>query len=283
MESILKIRELKYTYSDGTDALKGVNLDIRSGEKIAVLGSNGSGKSTLFLCINGVLKAESGDIEYMGKALRYDKKSLIEMRKNIGIVFQDPETQLFCVTVYQEVAFGPNNLKYDKNELNACVQQSMQSVDVAQFKDKPPHFLSYGQKKRVSVASVLSMDPQIIIFDEPTSALDPLHAKQIKELMQMLSERGKTIIMATHDVEMAYAWADRVIVMRDGIVCKEDTPYVIFSDKKLLEDCHLDTPYVLRVFNKMTETGLFKKDSTPPCDIDELEHRIADACFDSVR
>lgn len=272
MKTILSIQDLKYTYPDGTAALKGVSIDIERGERIAVLGSNGSGKSTLFLCLNGVHKALSGSILFDGKRMTYDKKGLIEMRKNVGIVFQDPETQLFCVDVYQEVAFGPHNLGYSKEQVHNCVMQSLDAMDLMQFKDKPPHFLSGGQKKRVSVASVLSMNPQVILFDEPTSALDPIHAQRLMQEINKLSAEGITILMATHDVNTAYAWADRVLVLGDGKVQVAGTPPVVFSDLPLLEKTGLQIPFVLRMYQKLCEKGMLAKAKTPPRTIEELEN-----------
>ncbi|WP_312640849.1 ATP-binding cassette domain-containing protein [Hydrogenoanaerobacterium sp.] len=271
METILSIRDLKYTYPDGTEALKGVNLDVKRGERIAVLGSNGSGKSTLFLCLNGVHKALSGSILFDGEPLGYDKKGLIKMRKNVGIVFQDPETQLFCVDVYQEVAFGPHNLGYSKEQVHSCVTQSLAAMNLTELKDKPPHFLSGGQKKRVSVASVLSMSPQVLLFDEPTSALDPVHARRLMEEIDKLSADGITILMATHDVNTAYAWADRIVVLGNGEVQAAGTPQEVFSDLPLLEKTGLQPPFVLRMYSRLCAGGVLANKGAPPRTIEELE------------
>ena len=172
-EYILEVKDLEYTYGDGTCALKGVNLKIEKGKKIAIIGVNGSGKSTLFLNMNGVLKATKGEIYFKGKKIAYDKKSLMELRKKVGIVFQNPETMLFSSNVYQEVSFGAMNLKLDNNIVHERVQAALEDVNMTEYSEKSIHFLSYGQKKRVSIADILVMEPELIIFDEPTSSLDP--------------------------------------------------------------------------------------------------------------
>lgn len=273
MSTILTIEGLTYTYPDGTEALRGVELSIERGERVAVLGSNGSGKSTLFLCLNGVHKPLSGRILFESEPVSYDKKGLIAMRKNVGIVFQDPETQLFCVDVYQEVAFGPYNLGYSGEQVRACVMESLQTMDLVELKDKPPHFLSGGQKKRVTVASVLSMSPQVLLFDEPTAALDPTHAARLMDEINKLSDEGITILMATHDVNTAYSWADRVVVLEEGRVCAAGTPVEVFADEKLLTQTGLSQPFVPRIHRALCSAGILL-DSSPPRTAEELERMI---------
>ena len=277
MAGILTVSDLKYTYSDGTAALDGVSFDVAAGEKIAVMGSNGSGKSTLFLCLNGVLRAGGGTVSVGGQTLSYDKKSLSENRKNVGIVFQDPETQLFCINVYEEVAFGPHNLGIKNPQLDEIVNESMSLVDVKEFSDKPPHFLSYGQKKRVTIASVLSMSPKIIIFDEPMAALDPVHSAQTESLMNVLNERGITIVMSTHDVDMAYRWADRIAVLKSGKVQRFGTPDEVFENEEDLKAWNLQTPQVLRIYRKLVSSGILKSRKELPRDADSLAE-----CIDSL-
>ncbi|MEM1483767.1 ABC transporter ATP-binding protein [Oscillospiraceae bacterium PP1C4] len=274
MESIIAIHQLEYTYPNGTRALDKIDLEIGRGEKIAVLGSNGSGKSTLFLCLNGVLRPQSGEIRFDGKPLQYSKKALIDIRRNVGIVFQDPETQLFCVDVYQEVAFGPHNLGVKQPELNRIVTEHLASLDLLALRDQPPHFLSGGQKKRVSIAAVLAMEPQVLIFDEPTAALDPLHAGQMMELLETLSAKGMTVVMSTHNVETAYAWADRVVVMGHGKICGEGSPESVFTDRKLLEQSDLCAPMVLCMFEKLTASGVLPKGLPEPRTMDKLEQYL---------
>lgn len=263
-EYILETRDLSFNYQDGTKALKNINLKIKKGKKIAVIGVNGSGKSTLFLHLNGVLKPAKGNIFYKGKEIKYDHKSLLNLRKNVGIVFQDPENQLFSANVYQEVSFGAMNLKLSESEVRRRVEESLNSVSMYEYKDKAVHFLSYGQKKRVSIADILAMEPEIIIFDEPTSSLDPKHSKQIVKIFDELNERGITVVLSTHDVELAYSWSDYIVAMKDGEIVKEGIPYEVFSDDKLIEECYLEKPLILDIFQLLCKKyKLNEKDNIP--------------------
>ena len=250
-EYILEVKDLEYTYGDGTCALKGVNLKIEKGKKIAVIGVNGSGKSTLFLNMNGVLKATKGEI--------YFKKSLMELRKKVGIVFQNPETMLFSSNVYQEVSFGAMNLKLDNNIVHERVQAALEDVNMTEYSEKSIHFLSYGQKKRVSIADILVMEPELIIFDEPTSSLDPRHSKKIKEIFDEFNKKGMTVIISTHDMNFTYSWADYIFVLGDGKVKKQGTPEEIFADDKILEECYLERPFLFDMFEKLKEKNLLTK------------------------
>lgn len=271
---ILETKNLSYQYPDGTEALKNINLKIEQGKKISVVGVNGSGKSTLFLNLNGVLKPTKGCMMYNGNEVKYERKALLQLRKNIGIVFQDPEKQLFSSNVYQEVSFGAVNLKLDESEVNHRVNEALKNVNIYEYKDKAVHFLSYGQKKRVSIADILVMEPEIIIFDEPTSSLDPKHSKQIVKIFDDLSEKGITVILSTHDVELAYSWSDFIIVMKDGEIVKEGTPYEVFSDDKLIHDCYLEKPFILEMFELLSEKGKISLGESIPKNKDELYNLI---------
>ena len=258
-EYIFEVKDLEYTYGDGTCALKGVNLKIEKGKKIAVIGVNGSGKSTLFLNMNGVLKATKGEIYFKGKKIAYDKKSLMELRKKVVIVFKNPETMLFSSNVYQEVSFGAMNLKLDNNIVHERVQAALEYVNMTEYSEKSIHFLSYGQKKRVSIADILVMEPELIIFDEPTSSLDPRHSKKIKEIFDELNKKGMTVIISTHDMNFTYSWADYIFVLGDGKVKKQGTPEEIFADDKILEECYLERPFLFDMFEKLKEKNLLTK------------------------
>lgn len=245
---ILETKNLSFKYSDGTEALKDINLKIEKGKKISFVGVNGSGKSTLFLNFNGVFKPTQGTVLYKGEEVKYNHKSLMNLRKNVGIVFQDPENQLISASVYQEVSFGAMNLRLSETEVRKRVDVGLKSVEMHDYKDKAVHFLSYGQKKRVSIADILVMEPEIIVFDEPTSSLDPKHSKQIVKIFDDLNKKGITVILSTHDVELAYSWSDYIVVMKDGNVVKEGTPYEVFSDDDLIRNCYLEKPFVLEVY-----------------------------------
>lgn len=263
-EYILETRNLSYSYPDGTKALEDVSLQIEKGKKIAIVGVNGSGKSTLFLQFNGVLKPSRGSVLYAGEEVKYSKKDLIQLRKNVGIVFQNPETMLFSSNVFQEVSFGPMNLDLDYEEVKRRVISSLSEVNMLEFQEKSVHFLSYGQKKRVSIADILAMDPQIIILDEPTSSLDPKHAEQIMQLLESLHRRGITILLSTHDVNLAYEWADTVVVMKDGKIVESGDGAKIFSKEDILQECGLRQPYILRSYYELRKRSLWKDENGIP-------------------
>lgn len=250
-EYILETKDLEYIYGDGTHALKGVNIKFEKNKKIVVVGVNGSGKSTMFLNLNGVLKATKGKVIYKGEEVKYDKKSLMKIREKIGIVFQNPETMLFSSCVYQEVSFGLINLGLDEKKVRTRVDKALKDVQMENFADKSIHFLSYGQKKRISIADIVVMEPELIIFDEPTSSLDPKHSKQVIGIFDKLIEKGLTVVVSTHDINFAYSWADYVIVMDNGQVRKEGLPEEVFSDTELMEECYLEKPYILEIFEEL--------------------------------
>ena len=267
---IFETKDLSFQYPDGTQALKNINLKIEKGKKISFLGVNGSGKSTLFLNLNGVLKPTKGTVIYDGNEVKYNHKSLLSLRKNIGIVFQDPDNQLFSASVYQEVSFGAMNLKLSEIEVRNRVDDALKNIGMYDYRDKAVHFLSYGQKKRVSIADILVMNPEIIVFDEPTSSLDPKHSKQIVNIFDELNERGMTVILSTHDVELAYSWSDYIVVMKDGEIVREGTPYEIFSDDNLIHECYLEKPIVLEIFEKLRDNGKITLDTNIPRNKEEL-------------
>src|SRR5680860_497016 len=189
-------------------------FNVKEGEKIAVIGSNGAGKSTFFLTTNGVLKPDQGQISYRGTII--NKKNFKELRENIGIVFQDADNQIIASTVMAEVGFGPMNLKLPKEEVLKRVEEALTYMNILDYKDRPPHYLSGGEKKRVSIADIIAMKSDIIIFDEPTAGLDPLNAQMLEEVLGKLCSEGKTMLISTHDVDFVYRWAERAIVFCPG-------------------------------------------------------------------
>lgn len=247
---------MEFAYPDGTVALQGVNMAIERGKKIAVLGSNGAGKSTLFLHFNGILRPRQGEIRFAGHKVSYKHKDLLELRKRVGIVFQDPDSQLFSASVYQEISFGPLNLGLAEAEVRRRVEQALAATEISHLRDKPTHALSYGQKKRVSLAAILAMEPEVLICDEPTAWLDPRHSRQVMELLDNISDKGTTVILSTHDVELAYDWADYVYVMQQGRVIGQGTPAEIFLDEKLLQQADLTQPWLVEVYQALRQRGL---------------------------
>lgn len=278
MQPILfNIDQLSHCYADGTIALRNVTLTIKQGKKIALLGNNGAGKSTLLLHLNGILRPTNGAIRFKGKEVAYDRKSLLSLRKQVGIVFQDPDSQLFSASVIQDIAFGPQNLGLSKEEVLRKVEWAMEQTETTRFKDKPTHFLSLGQKKRVAIAGVLAMDPDIMILDEPTAGLDSYYSKQIMKVLDHIQKQGKTIILSTHDVNLAFEWADELIVMNDGeILCYGD-PATVFEQEKLIRKAHLEKPWVMETFQTLVQAKIFPSNESMPKSKEELFEKIKDA------
>ena len=216
-------------------ALHNLSLSINKGKKIALLGNNGAGKSTLFQHLNGILKPTAGTILFKGKKMKYDRKSLLALRKQVGIVFQDPDSQLFSGNVRQDISFGPMNLGWSKEKVTQQVEWAMEKTEVTPLQDKPIHFLSLGQKKRVAIAGVLAMDPDVFILDEPSAGLDAYYSKQIMQILREIHQPNKTIILSTHDVHFAYEWADEIIVMSDGEILYHRDPVTIFHQSRITQ------------------------------------------------
>lgn len=275
-EYIIETENLYFKYSDGTQALDDLSLKIKKNKKVAILGSNGAGKSTLFLHLNGILKPDKGKILFNGQEIKYNHKSLTELKKKIGIVFQDPDSQLFSASVYQEVSFGPMNLNLDKNIVKKLVDNAITATNINHLKNKPTHFLSYGEKKRVSIAGIIAMLPELIIFDEPTEFLDPKHKEQVMSLISKLSNDGATIVMSTHDINLAYEWADYMILLKDGKVIGEGTPDFIFSNKELIEKINFKLPLILDIYFDLMTKKILPKNSILPRNKQDLTQLIID-------
>ncbi|MBZ9690412.1 energy-coupling factor ABC transporter ATP-binding protein [Clostridium sp. M14] len=271
-EVILQVRNLNYKYNNEKTVLSNININIHEGEKVAILGSNGAGKSTFFLNINGVLTPKSGEIIYRGKKI--SKKELNELRKNIGIVFQDADNQIIASTVLAEVSFGPMNLKLPKEEVKERVEDALSDMNLTEFKNRPPHYLSGGEKKRVSIADIIAMQSEVIIFDEPTASLDPLNAIMLEEVLKKLSEEKKTLLISTHDVDFAYRWAERVIVFANGEIIADGTPLQIFKDDKIIKCANLKRPTMLDVYEILVDKGLIKNNSIYPKNIVEFTNML---------
>jgi len=237
---IITIENLSYTYPDGTKALDAINLKVCKRECIGIIGPNGAGKSTLLLHLNGILRG-SGLVKVYDKNISDD--NLRDIRKSIGIVFQDPEDQLFMPTVEDDVAFGPINLGYEKEEVELSVKEALQSVDMLNAKRRISHHLSFGEKKRIAIATILSMKPDIVALDEPTSNLDP---KGRSEIIETLTKFDRTKIIATHDLDMVFEICDRVIMLDKGLIVADGSTKKILSDRDLLEGHNLLLPFCLR-------------------------------------
>jgi cobalt/nickel transport system ATP-binding protein len=238
---IVEIQDLHYTYPDGTPALRGISLRITHGESLAIIGANGAGKSTLLRHLNGCLIPEAGTIRVGGFPLT--KKTLQQVRRTVGMVFQDPDDQLFMPLVRDDVAFGPLNLGLPPEEVEERVQQALATVGAAHLTSRPPYRLSAGEKRSVAIASVLSMDPSILVMDEPSSHLDPRARRQLIELLKSFRH---TKIIATHDLDMALDLCSRTAVLRDGRVAADGPTLEILQDEALLEASRLEKPLRLQ-------------------------------------
>lgn len=244
---MIKTKGIDYTYEDGTTALKNININIDMHRIIGIVGSNGSGKTTLFLNLMGLLKPSRGKIFLDDKEMKYSRKALIETRKKIGIVFQDPDKQIFYSKVYDDVAFGPRNLNIDEKEVNRRVENSLESVSMVEFKEKPVHLLSHGQKKRVAIAGTLAMDNEVILFDEPTAGLDPVSTDQIVNIIKDLSLKEKKIVISSHDMDMIYELCDYIYVMAEGEIIGEGIPQEIFLEENIINRAKLKEPWMVKI------------------------------------
>ncbi|MCW7076299.1 MAG: energy-coupling factor ABC transporter ATP-binding protein [Candidatus Syntropharchaeales archaeon] len=245
MENAICIRDLSYAYPDGTEALKEVSLEISRGESVALLGPNGAGKSTLMLHLNGILKGMKGSVEIFGDKI--GDVDLKKIRKRVGIVFQDPDDQLFMPTLFDDLAFGPMNLELPQDEIKERVKIALRKVGLSGFEDRMPHHLSFGQKKRAAFATVLSMEPDILLLDEPTSNLDPRSRFEVIRVIEELRKEGKTIITATHDVNAVPKIAERVFILNKTMI-GEGTMREVLLNKSLLQEANLIPPDVVQLF-----------------------------------
>jgi cobalt/nickel transport system ATP-binding protein len=262
---LFKIENLIHEYSDGTLALDNVSVSFDRAERIALLGTNGSGKTTLLNHLNGILKPTHGRILFDDKPLKYDAKSLLDLRRRVGFVFQDPNDQLFAPTVKQDVAFGPLNLGYSSEKVKTIVEAAMETVGISAFAEKPPHFLSLGQKKRVALAGVLAMEPEVIIMDEPTSNLDPRATSEILHLLLELNKtRGLTLLLATHDVDMVPLFATKMYILNKGKLVFQGSPKESFSNGELIRQVNLRSPRLTHLFEVLkAEDNLPVSDQLP--------------------
>jgi cobalt/nickel transport system ATP-binding protein len=235
---VLDLRSVAFAYPDGHQALFGVDLEVQRGERVAVLGPNGAGKTTLVLHLNGILQPGAGTVSVSGLPVVRD--NLAEIRRRVGIVFQDPDDQLFMGSVRDDVAFGPRNLGVRGGELDRQVMAALDMVGMADFVDRPPHHLSFGQRRRVAVATVLVMEPEIIVLDEPSSNLDPASRR---ELADILTGLDVTLMMVTHDLPYALQLCPRAIVLSDGIVAAEGSTFDILTDDALMKSHRLELPF----------------------------------------
>ena len=250
----IQAEDLCYTYEDGTVALDHITFGAEQGKVTGILGANGAGKSTLFLSLNGVLTPKSGRVTLAGQPVRYDKKGLLELRRRVGIVFQDPDDQLFSADVYRDVSFGGVNLGLPAEEVRRRVEAALERTGVSHLRDKPTHALSYGQKKRVAIAGVLVMEPEVLILDEPTAGLDPHGVSELMHLLSQLRDSlNMTILLATHDMDVVPISCDYAYLLGQGHVLLEGTPGELFSKPEVLRANQLRLPRMAHLMEILRE------------------------------
>lgn len=254
---MISVKDLHFTYPGGAVAIDGVSLDVAAGSFLAVMGANGSGKSTLLKHINGLLEPQAGSVSVDGVTV--GKKTFDEVNRSVGFVFQDPNDQIFAPTVREDICYGPRNMGLSEEEIDRRVELAASQVGITDLLDRPIHHLSYGQKKRLSIAGVLAMEPRVLVLDEPTASLDPMGEKRLMRLLLELNRQGMTIIMATHDVDLVPLYAQRVCLLRSGRVAVQGGLREVFSDQEVIERCHLRLPrisYLFDIFPDISEMPL---------------------------
>ncbi|MCR4440776.1 MAG: ABC transporter ATP-binding protein [Peptococcaceae bacterium] len=238
---ITEVIDVHYTYPDGHQAINGLSFRIHHGEAVGIIGANGAGKSTLLMLLLGVLFPCQGEVR-VGE-VQVTKKTLSMIRQRLGMVFQDPDDQLFMTTVYDDVAFGPRNYKLDEKEVEKRVIQALEMVGILHLKDRAPFKLSEGEKRAAAIASVLSMQPDILVMDEPTAALDPQSRRRVIKLLKSFTH---TKIITSHDLDMVFELCERTIVIKDGKIAADGHTSEILTNAELLDECGLELPLALQ-------------------------------------
>ena len=251
---IVEVINASYVYPGGIKAIDDISLSIRSGEFIALLGQNGSGKTTLAKLMNGLFKPTKGTVLIKGKDTR--KMTVAECARIVGYVFQNPEHQIFASTIYEEIAFGPRNLGIPEEDVKRRVEEALKFVDLKKPMNAFPHLLSVGEKHRVAIASILAMEPELLILDEPTTGIDFGRSLQIMRLLQRLRDKGKAVIVITHDLYLAAEFAERIIILKDGKKFADGPAKEILSNKRLLVDAGLSPLQVTLLAESMKSYGI---------------------------
>lgn len=269
---LLEVRGLSFAYEE-KPVLKNIDVKIYKGEKVAIMGSNGAGKSTFFLNLNGVLRPEKGEIIFDG--LKIGKKEFTELRKKVGFVFQDADSQIIASNVRAEISFGPMNLGLTRDEVIKRVDNAVKYMNLEKLQNRAPHYLSGGEKKRVSIADILAMEPEILIFDEPMAALDPVNSDNVEIILNRLHNDGKTLLIATHDVDFAYRFADRILVFSEGHIIADGTPVEIFNKGDIMLKSHLKKPAIMTIWEALIRAEIVTDDGNYPVTPDEVAKAFA--------
>jgi cobalt/nickel transport system ATP-binding protein len=279
MAVILAAQGLHYAYPGGGGAaLAGLDLDIRKGRRLAILGANGAGKTTVLLHLNGTLVPSAGQVRLDGAAAGYGRAERSAWRRRVGLVLQDPDDQLFAASVAEDVSFGPLNLGLDPAMVGERVAWALESLRIADLADRPPHLLSFGQKKRVAIAGAVAMRPEILLLDEPSAGLDPFGTTHLLAVLERLQEGGATLVFTTHDVDLAWGWADDVAVFAAGRVAVQGEAEQVLADGGALAAAHLKPPFLLQLGLRARELGLLGPEDPLP-----RRHRDGLALLDRLK
>ena len=251
---LLEIEDAHYTYlGSKKSALNGLSLRLQSGKKSAVIGQNGCGKTTMFLLANGLYKPQQGKVYWQGKQIDYSRNYLMSLRQKVGLVFQNPEQQLVALTVEEDISYGLCNLGIPTKEIAERVERVLMQFGLSELATQPVHHLSLGQKKRVSLADVMVLEPELLLLDEPTAYLDRLHTRQLMIALEKIHNSGTTILMASHDLDLVYRWADWIFVVDKGRLILEGKPQDIFAQREIMEELQLGVPLVFEMLSEVSQ------------------------------
>ncbi|MFF9864873.1 energy-coupling factor ABC transporter ATP-binding protein [Streptomyces sp. NPDC013953] len=269
-DAVVELVGAGYAYEDGPAVLSGVDFAVPEGRAIALLGRNGSGKTTMLRLLSGGLRCGSGRLRLHGEDVAYDRAGLTRLRTTVQLVVQDPDDQLFAASVAQDVSFGPMNLGLSEDEVRARVDEALDALDITALADRPTHLLSYGQRKRAAIAGAVAMRPRVLILDEPTAGLDPHGQERLLEVLDRLRASGATVVMATHDVDLALRWADDAAVLTpDGL--RTGPVGELLADGALLDAARLRRPWGMAVTHVLRDHGLLPPDVPGPRTPEALE------------
>ncbi len=276
MASILEAREVCFAYGPGKWAIREMSFALESPRRVALLGANGVGKSTLMLLLNGTLRPHEGELFVLGKPMDYSKSGLHWLHRKVGIVLQDPDDQLFGATVEQDVAFGPLNNGISSDEARKLVMKTLESLGIVHLADRPIHELSLGEKKRVALAGVLVLEPEIILLDEPTAGLDFVGITSMLTLLNRLHQAGTTIVISTHDTDLAYEWAEDAWVIMNGRIAAQGPIADVMQEREILREAHLRVPWLVEMGLALQQAypemsgGPFSDDNSLPRSRDQM-------------
>ncbi|MFE6360397.1 energy-coupling factor ABC transporter ATP-binding protein [Streptomyces sp. NPDC057806] len=279
MSELVALQDVSYAYEEGPVVLDGLDFEVCEGRALALLGRNGSGKTTLMRLLSGGLRPRTGRLTVEGKVVSYDRKGLTRLRTTVQLVVQDPDDQLFAASVGQDVSFGPLNLGLTDTEVRGRVEEALAALDITALADRPTHLLSYGQRKRTAIAGAVAMRPRVLILDEPTAGLDPDGQERLLATLERLRASGTTVVMATHDVDLALRWADDAALLTPGGVRTGPAPRML-ARTDLLREAGLRLPWGVAATELLRARGLLRDDAAGPRTPDELAALAASAPAD---